>query len=66
MYMIAMPLNPWDKPKEEITLILGASSIGKSPVDAWYKHTRGDLSKVQAWFDKGYRLKKINVELINE
>lgn len=41
-------------------------SLAKTPAGAWAKHTRGDLSKVQYWFDKGYRLRRCNIELLDD
>jgi hypothetical protein len=57
-------LGPWED--ERIKLTMGLSTISAGAGEAWRKHTRNDMSKVQAWFDKGYRLRKVNIELINE
>jgi hypothetical protein len=66
MFMIVPPLNPWDKPADEIMLRMGASTLGKTAAAAWAAHTRGDLSKVQAWFDRGYRVRRVDVVLKEE
>lgn len=66
MFMIVPPLNPWDKPKGDIMLRSGLHSIGITAGAAWHQHTQGDMSKVQAWFDRGYRLRRVRVELLPE
>lgn len=66
-FMIVPPVNAWDKPNEEkILLHMGLGTIGRTAGEAWSRKTGGDLSKVQAWHDKGYRLRRINIELIEE
>jgi hypothetical protein len=67
LFMIVPPLNPWDKPHAEtIYFELGLMTIAKTAGEAWYKHTRGDMGKVQAWFDRGYRLRRVRCELVEE
>jgi hypothetical protein len=66
MFMIVPPLNPWDKPADEIMLSMGASTLGKTAAAAWAAHARGDMSKVQAWFDRGYRVRRVGVVLKEE
>lgn len=66
MYMIVPPLNPWEKPADQIMIKMGVSTISSTAGEAWRKHTRGDMSKVQHWFNRGYRLRRVNVELLPE
>lgn len=63
MFIIVPPLNPWDKPADEIMLRMGASTLSPTEAGAWRVHTRGDMSKVQAWFDKGYRVREVDITL---
>lgn len=67
MFMVVPPINEWDKANEESILLgMGASTLSASPVGAWRSHTRGRIDQVQAWFDKGYRLRRVNVTMIEE
>jgi hypothetical protein len=67
MFMIVPPVATWDKPNaEKIMLDMGAPTLSAGPGAAWFRHTRGDMSKVQAWFDRGYRLRRVRVELLAE
>lgn len=67
MFMIVPPVAPWDKPNaEKIMLDIGAATLAAGPGAAWFRHTRGDMSKVQAWFDRGYRLRRVAVTLLEE
>jgi len=67
LFMIVPPLNPWDKKHEEdIYFDLGLMTIAKTAGEAWRKHTRGDMSKVQFWHDRGYRLRRLKAEIIKE
>lgn len=67
MFIIAGPVSPWDQEyEEEIILRSGAGTLAPSPSGAWYRHTRGDMSKVQAWFDKGYRVRRVKVRLMDD
>lgn len=66
MFIIVPPLNPWDKPANEIMLRMGRGSIATTAGEAWRRHTRGDMSKIQHWHDRGYRLRRICVELLAE
>lgn len=68
-FYIAMPnvLNP------ELALRIGLSSIAETEVMAWRKHIgiregipnswneREISRRVQAWFDKGYRVKEVEM-----
>lgn len=56
-------IGPWE---ERIALTMGLQSVAASPTGAWARHTQGKMDKVQAWFDKGYRLRRVNIELIDE
>jgi hypothetical protein len=64
MFMIVPPLNKWDD--ERTALNLGISTIGKTAGEAWRRHTQGNPDKVQAWFDRGYRLRRVEVKLLPE
>ena len=64
MFIIVPPLNPWDKPKDEIMLRMGGSTLSPTEAGAWKMHTRGDMSKVQAWFDRGYRVREVDVRFV--
>lgn len=66
MFMVVPPLNPWDKPADKIMIHMGASTLSRTAGEAWTRHTRGEPSKVQYWFDRGYRLRRVTVELIDE
>lgn len=63
MYIIVPPLNPWDKPADEIMIRMGASTLSATAGEAWRRHTRGDMAKVQFWFDRGYRVRRVDVAL---
>lgn len=65
-FIIVPPLSPWDKPADQIMLEMGMSTIGKTAGEAWRKHTRGDMSQVQYWHDRGYRLRRVSVNLLPE
>lgn len=56
-------LGPWE---ERVAFTMGLTSVAASPTGAWARHTRGQMDKVQAWFDRGYRLRRVNIELIEE
>lgn len=56
-------LGPWE---EKVAFAMGLQSVAASPTGAWARHTQGKMDKVQAWFDKGYRLRRVKIELINE
>lgn len=66
MYIIVPPLNPRDEPADKIMIHIGCSTISRTAGEAWQKQTRGNPDKVQAWFDRGYRLRRVSVELIEE
>lgn len=67
LFMIVPPIDYWDKKlEEEIYFDVGLMTIAKTAGEAWRKQTRGDMSKVQFWHDRGYRLKRLKVELIVE
>lgn len=65
-FIIVPPLNPWDKPADQIMLEMGMSTMSRTAGEAWRKHTRGDMSKVQHWHDRGYRLRRVRVDLLAE
>lgn len=66
MFLIVPPLNPWDKPADEIMVHAGASTLAPTPAGAWQNHTRGKMDQVQFWFDRGYRVRRVTVELVDE
>lgn len=64
-YVIIPPISTWDeKHRDAIIPEMSYSTFGKTPTEAWVKMLRtvysdADLSvKIQRAFDKGYRLKK--------
>lgn len=57
-------LGPW--PDEKIQMAMGLSSIAKTAGDSWRRHTQGKPENIQAWFDKGYRLRRVKIELLEE
>lgn len=65
-FIIVPPINPWDKPADQIMLEMGMSTMSRTAGEAWRKHTSGDLSKVQFWHDRGYRLRRVRVDLLAE
>lgn len=73
-YVIVPPLSPWDQHhKEEIWLSMSYGSFGRTPVEAWKRsihssqHNVLDFSViVQRWFDRGYRVKKATIEILEE
>lgn len=65
-FIIVPPLNAWDKPADKIMLEMGMATISTNAGMAWRKQTRGDMSKVQHWHDRGYRLRRVKVELVPE
>lgn len=65
--MIVPPINPWEsRQAETIYFDLALMTIAKTADKAWRKQTRDDMSKVQYWHDRGYRLKRVRCELIEE
>jgi hypothetical protein len=65
-FIVVPPLNPWDKPADQIMLEMGMPTMSRTAGEAWRKHTRGDPSKVQFWHDRGYRLRRVRVDLLAE
>lgn len=75
-YAIVPPISPWDEPhRAEIEIDHARRTIGKTPGEAWSIHClRGvdnidahEMSRrVQHWHDRGYRLRRVRVELIEE
>ena len=66
-FIIVPPVSPWDKKHEtQIMIDMGIGTMGRTAGEAWTKHTRNDPSKVQHWHDRGYRLRRVSVELIPE
>jgi len=68
-YVIVPPLNPWDK--KEHWLDFGYKTFATTPYEAWYRFTgyTDDLdrsTKIQRWFDKGYRVKSATLEIHDE
>lgn len=64
-YFIAPPLSPWDREHEEKILLSAAEgSLASNPGMAWYRHTRGKMEQVQHWHDRGYRLRRVEVQLL--
>lgn len=73
-YVIVPPLSSWDeKHKEEIWAEMSYGSFGKTPSEAWRRSIHPsqydalDFSIiVQRWFDRGYRVKKATLEILEE
>lgn len=66
-FIITTPVSPWNEKNEElIQLDMGISTMSRTAGDAWRKHTRNYMSKVQYWHDRGYRLRRVSVSLIKE
>jgi len=66
MFIIVPPLNSCDNPTDEAKLQLGCNTLGRTAGEAWMRQTQGDRSKVQAWHDRGYRLRRVEVNLVPE
>lgn len=66
MFMIVPPTNPWDKPTAETLVWLGHGTLGVTAAEAWRKQTRGQMDRVQQWFDRGYRVRRVEVTLLPE
>jgi len=63
-FVIIPPVNPWDeKNRESIIPINSYNSFSLTPTEAWARHAQiqpsdDDFSrKVQAWHDRGYRIR---------
>lgn len=73
-YAIVPPVSPWDEAhRQEIELDLARRTIGATPGEAWSIHCRRGLDaidplemtrRVQHWHDRGYRLRRVRVELL--
>lgn len=70
-FVIVPPLSAWDeKYKDKIWLDMAYHSFGKTESEAWNLYTgyRSDdidrSIKIQKWHDKGYRVKKARLEII--
>ena len=70
-YVVVPTVNQWNN-KEAVWLGMGYSSFGKTPIEAWsnftgYTYDDPDRSiKIQRWHDRGYRLKKATLEIIDD
>jgi hypothetical protein len=74
-YVIVPPLSKWDeKFSSQIIPEMSCHTFGKTATEAWSLQSKTlptdieFLTKVQAWHDKGYRLKKakLTIEYGNE
>lgn len=72
-FVIVPPLNPWDeKNKDKIWLDMAYTTFEPKEAHAWnrfigYAHGDPDRSiKIQYWHDRGYRLKKATLEIIDD
>lgn len=75
-YCIVPPIRPWDeKHRDAIELDLARRTIGATAAESWRIHVRagidsidhGEFSRrVQHWHDRGYRVRKIAVEVLPE
>jgi len=74
-YAIVPPISPWDeKHREEIEMDTAIRTIEYNPGAAWRIHCErgkgtlehGELSsRIQHWYDRGYRLRKVRVEFVD-
>ena len=72
-FVIVSPVNAWnEKNKEKIWLEMGYGSFEKTEAYAWNRFMNlipGDPDrprKVQYWHDKGYRVKRATLEIIDD
>lgn len=72
-YAIVGPVSPWDEKHRDAIEMDGARrTIGATPGEAWSIQCRrgldsidhGEFSRrVQHWHDRGYRLRRVTIEL---
>jgi hypothetical protein len=73
-YVIVPPLNPWDeKHREKIILDMAYCTFHPSSSHVWNRFMGIDAldageraRRVQYWFDRGYRIKKATLEIIDD
>lgn len=73
-YVIVPTVNPWDeKNRDKIWLDTAYSTFHPSSTHVWNRFTDmvdlhpGERAKrVQYWFDRGYRVKKATLEIIDD
>lgn len=73
-YCIVPPMSPWDeKHRAEIELDLARRTIGETAAESWRILVRAGIDgidhmefsrRVQHWHDRGYRVRRIAVELL--
>jgi hypothetical protein len=62
-YVVASPTSACEN-RAEIATNMSYYTFGKTPTEAWIRHTQKQASDpdfsiyIQRWFDKGFRLKK--------
>lgn len=72
-YVIVTPINQWDeKHREKIISHMSYRTFGLTPTEAWLRftgHPQNDIDRpriIQKWHDKGYRLKKATLEILDD
>ena len=72
-YVIVPPINKWDEKHRELIITHSSyNTFGKNAVEAWLRFTGHHYAdpdrsaKIQYWHDKGYRVKKATLEIIDD
>lgn len=75
-YAIIPPVSPWDeKHRELICMDLVFGTLGRTPAESWRRlcirpeHDPVDAleltRRVRAWYNRGYRLQRVTLKLID-
>ena len=67
-YVIVPPVNQWDN-REVVLPKMSYFTFGKTATEAWLRHcqdTRYDSLTVNRWIDRGYRLRRAVIEVLEE
>lgn len=72
-YVIVPPLSPWDEKHRDLIITqMSYQTFGMNAAEAWLRFTgyaHNDINrpiKIQRWHDKGYRVKRAKLEIIDD
>lgn len=67
-YVVVPPVNTWDN-REVVFPLMSYNTLGKTPTEAWLRFlqtTVYDSMKVNSAIDRGYRLRRASIEILEE
>ena len=67
-YVIVPPVSAWDN-REVVFPIMSYNTLGKTPTESWLRFrqtTVFDSMKVNSAIDRGYRLRRASIEILEE